>query len=202
MRAPHTAIQMLRIHACSDSLRWYAHLVGRLVPAMGYDPINGWKSKERAGYTNYILSQDADRVEVLAPTHLLGQWPYITHETIAAQYAQAKTATPLQLDAPPERHTTRRVVTHAPAHPAPTGQTHAHSWAEAAANIVVGFVVSLGITAVVLPAYGHDVTWSENFQITAIFTVASLLRSYGVRRFFNRLQTKGARRHDGLLQRD
>lgn len=58
-------IPMLHIQKCSDPLRWYAHLVGRNVPAMGYDPINGWKSKERAGYANYILSQDADRVEVL-----------------------------------------------------------------------------------------------------------------------------------------
>jgi hypothetical protein len=195
-------IPMLHIQKCSDPHRWYAHLVGRSVPALGHDPNNGWKSKEQAGYANYILTQDAYRFGAPVPEHMLGQWPYITHETIAAQYAQAKTAAPLQHDAPPERHITRRVVTHAPAHPAPTGQSHAHSWAEAVANIVVGFVVSLGITAVVLPAYGHHVTWAENFQITAIFTVASLLRSYGVRRFFNRLQTKGARRHDGLLQRD
>ena len=45
--------------------------------------------------------------------------------------------------------------------------------------------VSVALTAVVLPAYGHAVTFSQNLQITAIFTVASILRSYALRRWFN-----------------
>jgi hypothetical protein len=82
------------------------------------------------------------------------------------------------------------------------GQSQSHSWAEAGANIVVGFGVSVVITAWLLPAMGHQVSLSENVLMTSVFTVASLLRSYGVRRIFNRLQTKGAKRNDGLLQRD
>ena len=64
-------------------------------------------------------------------------------------------------------------------------QTRLSSLIEAVINVVIGFVISLAITAVVLPAYGHHVTWSENLQITLIFTFTSILRSYFVRRYFN-----------------
>ena len=64
-------------------------------------------------------------------------------------------------------------------------QTRLSSLIEAVINVAIGFVVSLVLTAVVLPAYGHDVTWSQNLQITGIFTVASIARSYCVRRWFN-----------------
>ena len=53
--SPHKIIPMLRIKSCSDPHRWYANLVGLLVPDLGFDPVSGWKSKERAGYTNYIF---------------------------------------------------------------------------------------------------------------------------------------------------
>ena len=64
-------------------------------------------------------------------------------------------------------------------------QTRLSSLIEAVINVVIGFVISLAITAVVLPAYGHQVTWSENLQITLIFTITSILRTYFVRRYFN-----------------
>ena len=64
-------------------------------------------------------------------------------------------------------------------------QTRLSSLAETVISIAIGFVVSLVITAIVLPAYGHHVTLSENVQITAFFTVASIVRMYCVRRFFN-----------------
>lgn len=75
--------------------------------------------------------------------------------------------------------------------PAPKGQSHAHSWLEAAANIGVGFAVSLVITAYLLPAFGHHITLAENVAMTSIFTVASLARSYALRRIFNRITTRG-----------
>ena len=64
-------------------------------------------------------------------------------------------------------------------------QSRLSSLAETCLSIAIGFCVSLVITALVLPAYGHPVTWSENIQITAIFTVASIVRGYYVRRAFN-----------------
>lgn len=63
-------------------------------------------------------------------------------------------------------------------------QSRLHSLLETLASIAIGFVVSLGITAVVLPAYGLPVSWGDNVQITAIFTVASIIRGYAVRRVF------------------
>jgi hypothetical protein len=63
-------------------------------------------------------------------------------------------------------------------------QSRLSSLIEAVINVAIGFFISLALTAVVLPAYGHAVTFSQNLQITAIFTVASIARSYCVRRFF------------------
>lgn len=65
-------------------------------------------------------------------------------------------------------------------------QTRWGSLAETCISIAIGFVVSLMLTALLLPAYGHAVTWGQNLQITAIFTVASVIRGYLVRRAFVR----------------
>jgi len=64
-------------------------------------------------------------------------------------------------------------------------QSRLSSLVEAVINTAIGFVVSVAITAVVLPAYGHAVTLWHNLQITGIFTIASIARSYCVRRWFN-----------------
>jgi Mg/Co/Ni transporter MgtE len=65
-------------------------------------------------------------------------------------------------------------------------QSRRMSLIETCVSIGIGFVVSVIITAVVMPAYGHDVTLADNIQITLIFTVASILRGYLVRRAFVR----------------
>jgi len=64
-------------------------------------------------------------------------------------------------------------------------QTRLSSLIEAIINVAIGFLVSLALTAVVLPAYGHKVSFADNLQITGIFTISSILRSYAVRRWFN-----------------
>lgn len=64
-------------------------------------------------------------------------------------------------------------------------QTRRSSLIEAAISTAIGFAVSVAITSIVMPAYGHPVSFGENLQITLIFTVASIARSYAVRRFFN-----------------
>ena len=67
-----------------------------------------------------------------------------------------------------------------------TMQTRLSSLAESVINVAIGFVVSLVLTAIVLPAYGHSVSLVDNVQITTIFTIASIVRSYLLRRWFNR----------------
>jgi hypothetical protein len=64
-------------------------------------------------------------------------------------------------------------------------QTRIMSLIETLASIAIGFAVSVIITAIVMPAYGHAVTLQDNIEITAIFTVLSLVRGYAVRRVFN-----------------
>jgi hypothetical protein len=81
--------------------------------------------------------------------------------------------------------------TAAPAQGVAVGQSRAHSMAEAVANIAVGFAASMVIQALVLPAMGHDITLAQNFWITCIFTVVSVVRGYGMRRLFNHLHTRG-----------
>ena len=65
-------------------------------------------------------------------------------------------------------------------------QTRIMSLLETLASIAIGFAVSVVITAIVMPAYGHHVTIGDNLQITAIFTVASIIRGSLVRRAFIR----------------
>lgn len=69
-------------------------------------------------------------------------------------------------------------------------QSRLSSLGETCASIAFGFLVSLGINAVVLPAYGHHVTLADNLGMTGIFTVASIARGYLVRRWFNRMGRK------------
>ena len=65
-------------------------------------------------------------------------------------------------------------------------QTRLGSLSETLASIAIGFVVSLVLNAAVLGAYGHRVSMVDNLQITGIFTVASIIRGYLVRRAFIR----------------
>lgn len=73
-------------------------------------------------------------------------------------------------------------------------QSRRMSLIETCTSIAIGFVVSVIITALVMPMYQHHVTMSENLQITAIFTVASIIRGYWVRRAFNWWQQRGGTR--------
>lgn len=64
-------------------------------------------------------------------------------------------------------------------------QSRRQSLIETVAGVVIGFIVSMILSYIVYPAHGHTFTLAQNASITVIFTVASILRGYGVRRFFN-----------------
>ena len=64
-------------------------------------------------------------------------------------------------------------------------QTRARSASEAVTSTAVGFGVSYALTITVLPAFGYDVTTSSALGITAIYTAASIIRGYVIRRAFN-----------------
>ena len=66
-------------------------------------------------------------------------------------------------------------------------QTRIGSATEAVLNVASGFVLSMFIWQLIAnPLFGYDVTLIENFGLTAIFTVVSVVRSYLWRRFFNK----------------
>ena len=65
-------------------------------------------------------------------------------------------------------------------------QSRVESLIEASLNTASGFIVSLFVWQfVAAPLFGYHVTWRDNFLLTALFTVVSVLRSYLWRRFFN-----------------
>jgi hypothetical protein len=64
-------------------------------------------------------------------------------------------------------------------------QRRSVSLMEATASTAIGFAVSLALTFTVLPAFGYAVTAPDAWGITAIYTTASVVRSYAVRRLFN-----------------
>ncbi len=70
-------------------------------------------------------------------------------------------------------------------------QTKRGSAAETVANLVVGLAVSFACNAVVLPLCHIAETAEQNVELTLIFTVISIVRSYCMRRLFNWLSVKG-----------
>ena len=66
-------------------------------------------------------------------------------------------------------------------------QSKAYSLIESVTNIIVGYFVALGAQLVVFPMFGLSVPVRDNILIGLVFTVVSLVRSYGLRRIFNRL---------------
>lgn len=65
-------------------------------------------------------------------------------------------------------------------------QSRAMSMAEAIINVVIGFVITLGVQLVVYPAFGLHTSFGINLSIAGIFTLVSILRSYVMRRVFER----------------
>lgn len=76
------------------------------------------------------------------------------------------------------------MTTHA--HIAVASQSRIQSLIEALANIAIGLGVALVAQVVVFPWFGIYVSLSTNLQISVVFTVISLVRSYVLRRWFNR----------------
>lgn len=66
-------------------------------------------------------------------------------------------------------------------------QSRLMSAIEAIANVVIGYLVSVAANIIVLPMFGYDVTIADSFAIGLAFTAISLVRSYILRRVFNRI---------------
>lgn len=65
-------------------------------------------------------------------------------------------------------------------------QTRSQSMLEATANVLVGYSVSVIANLAVLPAWGFKVSAMDAMGIGLVFTLISWIRSYALRRLFNR----------------
>ncbi len=65
------------------------------------------------------------------------------------------------------------------------------SMVEALANVLVGYGIAVVTQVVVFPMFGLRASLSENAAIGGVFTVVSILRSYLMRRLFERLSWRG-----------
>lgn len=72
-------------------------------------------------------------------------------------------------------------------------QSRRHSLIESIANIAIGYIVAVSAQVMIFPMFGMDVPLSDNLLIGALFTVVSLVRSYCLRRIFNKLSGRGNR---------
>ena len=59
---------------------------------------------------------------------------------------------------------------------------------ESVANIAIGFGIAMMAQMIIFPLYDVHITHSQNFTMTCIFTVISFVRSYILRRVFNRIK--------------
>ena len=64
-------------------------------------------------------------------------------------------------------------------------QTKKQSVIESLTNILVGLITSFLIQIVIYPIMGIPVTFNQNIIITIVFFIASFIRGYLIRRYFN-----------------
>jgi len=67
-------------------------------------------------------------------------------------------------------------------------QSKTMSAIESVANVAIGYCVAITTQVFVFPLFDIHATTSDHLAIGAIFTVVSLIRSYVLRRFFNRIR--------------
>ena len=65
-------------------------------------------------------------------------------------------------------------------------QSRRQSLIEAITNVMVGYALAVLTQIVVFPWFGLQVPFRDNLAIGAMFVIVSLLRSYALRRLFER----------------
>jgi hypothetical protein len=71
---------------------------------------------------------------------------------------------------------------------------------EVCTNVAVGFILALAIQGIVYPLYGIHTTVATDGTIAGIFTLASVVRSYLVRRAFETFTCRSIRHSPGERQ--
>jgi uncharacterized membrane protein YgaE (UPF0421/DUF939 family) len=68
-------------------------------------------------------------------------------------------------------------------------QSRRGSIVETLTNVIVGLVVSFIANLVIFPLLGWEISTSQNILLVIFYTVVSIIRSYALRRIFNRYKT-------------
>ena len=71
-------------------------------------------------------------------------------------------------------------------------QTRTMSMVEAAANVVVGYVLAIATQIVVFPWFGIETGLAEHLTIGLAFVGVSLVRGYLLRRLFEAIRMRSA----------
>ena len=66
------------------------------------------------------------------------------------------------------------------------GQSKKHSLLESIMNVAVGYGIAILSQIAIFPLFGIDIPLRDNLLIGLFFTVISIVRSYALRRVFNR----------------
>lgn len=66
-------------------------------------------------------------------------------------------------------------------------QTKKHSLFESCLNVAIGYGVALASQVLIFPFYGINIPISDNLVIGVWFTMISIIRSYILRRWFNKV---------------
>lgn len=71
-------------------------------------------------------------------------------------------------------------------------QSRKHSMLEALVNVLIGYGVALLSQLMVFPLFGIHITLQDNIKIGLLLTLVSIVRSYALRRLFNRWHRRQA----------
>ncbi|MFI0848972.1 hypothetical protein [Mesorhizobium sp. IMUNJ 23232] len=74
-------------------------------------------------------------------------------------------------------------------------QSRTGSFIEALANVIAGYIVAIIVQRLAYPQFGIETTLATDGLIAAIFTAASLARSYILRRLFKHLADIDGQHH-------
>ena len=69
-------------------------------------------------------------------------------------------------------------------------QTRWMSLVESSANVVVGYGLAVLTQILVFPIFGLQASVGENLLIGGVFTAISVIRSFALRRLFNRVNSR------------
>lgn len=69
-------------------------------------------------------------------------------------------------------------------------QTRKGPLAEALINVAIGYGINLTANALLFPLFGWHISLKQNVMLGVFYTVISIVRSYCIRRWFNKLIQK------------